>query len=820
MATRGEAAPRAQVPGRPQNANRSAGLTGAAGQSYSLVYKWEHEARLSDDQVHALAVLAGHTAERPLPDHVLHEVTSPRAGAATQEGAKVREDRPDAPAGPSVEELERAVLHNGREFRKWHAQVEAVRAHEREGRFRDHATALASRLADCDEVLSQIDAVLSVLDTVHAEAKGVAARTAALHDGCERLAQEKDALEAYADRLTESLEFFAEADRVQDLLSGPGAMSAETDQFMATLERLDKSIEFVSSHPRFRESASYQTRFRQLRSRALYSLRTRAVAALKSACEQSASADAAPGAPGGDQHTAATIRFRAIAEPTLCPLIATIEARAGADPDHAQANGVRFGAPTATSATAEYRRLLEDLRNAYCDARARVALPPLRGKVNSVPIAPLPAFLRGAAAHLLRACEAETSLMAHIFPASARADPRGWPSPLVSNLADALSDILLPSVIATRDIPVLCDTIDVLQREILEGDLPARGGAVAAALEGPLTSMLGDVRERLIYCIESALSSTVQGFRPTDADLDYPACLERRARDAGAAGWADAGMGESEAWYPPLASAVTLLGQMNGRLAPRVFSGMASEAVRSCTAALESASRAVSSKAGSMEGLLFLVRHLLVLKSHVQSFQGDFEDTEIELDFSHMRDQLRRIMGGEASLFAFSSSNPALQLLSEGPNVRDATRDARRQLDQALRSACESLIGACMKTAVEPLVTFITKVTSVRVSGAAADAPLREMAFASVDRIVEIVTRVNEAMENALPQAVQRMSLYLGRTSEARQALLRPIWSNVAEAHGQIAALLEAEYTPEEVAAVPLKSPDDLQRLLETLDSA
>ncbi len=67
-------------------------------------------------------------------------------------------------------------------------------------------------------------------------------------------------------------------------------------------------------------------------------------------------------------------------------------------------------------------------------------------------------------------------------------------------------------------------------------------------------------------------------------------------------------------------------------------------------------------------------------------------------------------------------------------------------------------------------------------------------AFASPVRLAEMVGKVREALRDALPGAVAKMKLYL--TSPATHAVLfKPIKSNVAEAHGQIAALLEAEYS-------------------------
>ena len=47
--------------------------------------------------------------------------------------------------------------------------------------------------------------------------------------------------------------------------------------------------------------------------------------------------------------------------------------------------------------------------------------------------------------------------------------------------------------------------------------------------------------------------------------------------------------------------------------------------------------------------------------------------------------------------------------------------------------------------------------------------------------------------------------------------LFKPIKSNIAEAHGQIAALLESEYTPQEAAAAGLTPPAELATILDGL---
>jgi len=57
------------------------------------------------------------------------------------------------------------------------------------------------------------------------------------------------------------------------------------------------------------------------------------------------------------------------------------------------------------------------------------------------------------------------------------------------------------------------------------------------------------------------------------------------------------------------------------------------------------------------------------------------------------------------------------------------------------------------------------------------------------------------------------MKLYLNNPS-THSILFKPIKSNIAEAHAQIAALLEAEYTQQEVQSIQLTPPSALEKLL------
>jgi hypothetical protein len=75
---------------------------------------------------------------------------------------------------------------------------------------------------------------------------------------------------------------------------------------------------------------------------------------------------------------------------------------------------------------------------------------------------------------------------------------------------------------------------------------------------------------------------------------------------------------------------------------------------------------------------------------------------------------------------------------------------------------------------------------------------------------------VNDALTGPLPAAIGKMRLYLPNAS-THAILFKPIKSNIGEAHGQVAALLQSEYTPEEAAAVALKQPHELAAVLDAM---
>lgn len=251
----------------------------------------------------------------------------------------------------------------------------------------------------------------------------------------------------------------------------------------------------------------------------------------------------------------------------------------------------------------------------------------------------------------------------------------------------------------------------------------------------------------------------------------------------------------------------------------------AQEAVEVCSMSIQKASKLIAKRSSPMDGQLFLIKHLLILREQIAPFDIEFSVTHKELDFSHLLDHLRRILRGQASLFDWSRSTSLARTLS--PRVLESQIDAKKELEKSLKATCEEFIMSVTKLVVDPMLSFVTKVTAVKValsSGSPSQKiesvmakPLKDQAFATPDKVAELVQKVSVTIQQELPRVMAKMKLYLQNQS-TRTILFKPIKGNIVEAHTQVLSLLKSEYSPEEIQGViNMTSIQDLQMQLDSL---
>ncbi|KAL6859379.1 hypothetical protein ACP4OV_017638 [Aristida adscensionis] len=724
--------------------------SGAVSKGYNFASTWEQNAPLTEQQKAAIAALSHAVAERPFPAN-LEKSLGKDGGSVVPEKELALEE-----AGAMD-----AILVNTHQFYKWFSELESAMKSETEEKYRLYENTLEERVNTCDGILKQVDDTLNLFEELQTLHLNVATKTKTLHDACDQLLVEKQRLIEFAEALRSRLNYFDELENVSSSFYSQN-MTIGNEQFLPLLKRLDDCISYVENNPQYAESAVYLVKFRQLQSRALGMIRSHVLSILKGASSQVQAA--IRGSNGGKnivtegvEASLIYVRFKAAAS-ELKPILGELESR---------------------SSRKEYAQILSECHSLFCEQRLYLVRGMVQQRISEFARKEaLPSLTRSGCAYLMEACQFEHQLFAHFFPTSA-ADVSSM-APLMDPLCTYLYDTLRPRLIYEGNIDSLCELVDILKVEVLGEQLSRRGESVAG-LRPILQRILADVHERLAFCARTHIREEIANFRPSVEDLDYPGKLQRSVDMTSIATVGD----KSDiyvTWYRPLEKTVSCLSKLYRCLEPSVFTGLAQEAVEVCSASLQSAGKVISKKATPMDGQLFLIKHLLILREQIAPFDIEFSVTHKELDFSHLLDHLRRILRGQVSLFDWSRSTSLARTFS--PRVLENQIDARKELEKSLKATCEEFIMSITKLVVDPMLSFVTKVTAVKAAlssgsqGQKLDSvlakPLKTQAFASPDKVAELVQKVAAAIQQDLPNVMTKMRLYLQNPS-TRMILFKPI---------------------------------------------
>lgn len=767
----------------------------AVSKGYTFASSWDQNAPLTEKQKTAVAALAQAFADRPIPSHVEESTNGHFSDASFPLDESSHHN-----SFPTE-----AVLLNSHQFYKWFTDLESAMKSETEEKYQRYVNTLTEHLQTCDQILGQLDSTLHLFDDLQEQHQAVATKTKTLHDACERLVLEKDRLVEFADALRNKLNYFDELENIATQFYAP-TMSVASGHFLPLLKRLDECISYVNNNPQYADSAVYVVKFRQLQSRALSMVRTHVLGVFKMASQQvqagikeSASAHGKAALSEAAETSVLYVRFKAAAN-EIKPLMVEIESR---------------------SSKAEYAQILADCHSLYCEQRLSLVRGVVRQRISDYSKSePLASLTRQGCAYLMQVCQSEHQLFDHFFSSSS-SDISNL-APLVDPLCTALYDILRPKLIHEADLELLCELVDILKGEVLEEELGRRGESVAG-LKPTIIRILADVQERLTFRAQTHMRDEIANYLPSSEDLDYPAKLEREASlVADIEG--EEGRDTYANWYPPLEKTLSCLSKLYRCLEPAIFTGLAQDSIGVCSMSIQRASKLISKQSSQMDGQLFLIKHLLILREQIAPFDIDFAITYKELDFAHLLDHLRRIFRGQASFFDFASRSTFARAFS--PRVTESQLDAKKDVEKSLKSTCEQFIMSITKLAVEPMLSFITKVTAVKVSmtatarsgdvGSDAQRPLKDQAFATPEKVAEMVAKVDDALKKDLPSVVTKMKLYL-QNPPTRSILFKPIKSNIVEAYGQINSLINAEYSPDDIVIIGLPKLSEVQVYLDDL---
>ncbi|CAI9302188.1 unnamed protein product [Lactuca saligna] len=765
----------------------------AVSRGYNFASTWEQNAPLTEQQHAAIIALSHAVVDRPFPSKLSQENISREnngLSVSTKHGTVEESGEIDG------------VLVNTNQFYKWFTDLEAAMKSETEEKYQQYVSTLTERIQTCDSILQQVDETLDLFNELQMQHQVVATKTKTLHDACDRMVIEKQRLIEFAESLRNKLNYFDELENVATSFYSSNTNVA-SENFLPQLKKLDDCITYVENNPQYAESNVYLVKFRQLQSRALGMIRAHVLSVLKSSTSQ---VQTALKGSGGNKATVSEgveasiiyVRFKAAAS-ELKPVLEEIERR---------------------SSRKEYVQILSECHRIYCEQRLSLVKGIVSQRISEYSKKEtLPSLTRSGCAYLMQVCQLEHQLFDHFFPSTSE-DITSL-APLVDPLCTFLYDTLRPKLIHETNLDVLCELVDILKIEVIGEQLSRRSESLAG-IRPTLDRILADIHERLTFRARTHIRDEIANYLPLDEDLDYPGKLEQSPEIKSDPTSIELSSDVVKTWYPPLEKTVSCLSKLYNCLEQAVFTGLAQEAVEVCSLSIQKASKLVAKRSSQMDGQLFLIKHLLILREQIAPFDIEFSVTHKELDFSHLLEHLRRILRGQTSLFDWSRSTSLARTLS--PRVLESQIDAKKELEKNLKATCEEFIMSVTKLVVDPMLSFVTKVTAVRValsSGgqnqkleSAMGKSLKEHAFASPDKVAEIVQKVNAGMQNELPRVMEKMKLYLQNPS-TRTILFKPIKTNIIEAHEQVESLLKKEYSHEEIDNIKMVSIQELQAQLD-----
>uniref|UniRef100_A0A8C5FHZ1 Conserved oligomeric Golgi complex subunit 3 n=1 Tax=Gadus morhua TaxID=8049 RepID=A0A8C5FHZ1_GADMO len=605
-------------------------------------------------------------------------------------------------------DMENARIETAQQFFSWFANLQTKMDLEEGEQYRKTREHFHSYQEQCDAILADVHAALDHLDTLQKQYLFVSNKTGTLHEACEQLLKEQAELVDLAESIQQKLSYFNELENINTKLNSP-SLSVNSEGFIPMLSKLDDCIEYVSSHPNFKDYPVYLAKFKQCLSKAVHFMKSHIVNTMHNLTSQLTKRDPLGLANADNAFTLYYVKFRAAA-PKVRTLIEQIEERA----DKIQ----------------EYHNLLEAVHQCYLDQRERLLSPSITSTITDLTSQNSKdhcALVRSGCAFMVHVCQDEHQLYNEFF---SRPSPRL--DELLEKLCLSLYDMLRPLIIHVIHLETLSELCGILKNEMLEDHVHNNAGQLGA-FDAVVKQMLEDVQERLVYRTHIYIQTDITGYNPAPGDLAYPEKLEMmeriaqslkeeqikllsqeasfsdvRLEDPGSRRSSTSSVTEASRmqasispadlhgmWYPTVRRTLVCLSKLYRCIDRAVFQGLSQEALSACIQSLLKASDIILKNKTQVDGQLFLIKHLLIMREQIAPFHTDFAIKEISLDLKKTRDAAFKILNPKAvpKFFRLNSHNAILEFLLEGtPEIKEHYIDSKKDVDRYLKLSCEQFI--------------------------------------------------------------------------------------------------------------------------------
>ena len=563
-----------------------------------------------------------------------------------------------------------------------------------------------------DGLLANTATTLELLSGISSSFKAVDAQASSFKKQSEGLLADQRTSEKYADEIKENLRYYEPLERITRRLNAPSAQRlVRGKDFSEMLVQLDECIDYMQTHTKQKEAETYRARYKLLLTRALTLVRSQFIGAVRETAAE----------------VAKRIADRQLNDTTMSALLYAKFRVGAADMKELGLEIQKRANPPAEAdpeVEGEYQSLMNELHTSFAVSRGRLIIPLVRKRLSDIAQAPstsrdLVAFARASISYIRGICLDEFELWGEWFHGQ-----RGLYD-FLEAVCEPLYDSLRPRIIHENKFQKLCQLCSLLQTRYMNDpeEEPELQDLTQLDFAILVQTILGDTQTRIVFRTQAILKDEIENFRPRPEDLNYPSrtglsrlsgskptqvpTSGRRqsyaepltplpkepqvvdedidSADESEAAWTirDSSTAMHNC-YPTLSKAIKLLSRIYRLVNSSVFDDLAHQIVHQTTLSLHSAATQISSNKTTADGQLFLLRHLLLLKSQIVAFDIEFVTPDISFDFSGVTNTFYELRerGG-----LFNPRN-LMRLIGGGlfPQVVENMLDAKVELDGRLRT--------------------------------------------------------------------------------------------------------------------------------------
>uniref|UniRef100_A0A3Q0KLP5 Conserved oligomeric Golgi complex subunit 3 n=2 Tax=Schistosoma mansoni TaxID=6183 RepID=A0A3Q0KLP5_SCHMA len=698
-------------------------------------------------------------------------------------------------------------------------------------------TFLSRKKLECSKILSIVEEILSKLSILENNYLSISQSTNELHELCEHLLRQQNEMIEYASSIEECLTNFVQVDMIQAEL-GVSNFIVSREKLLPILNKLDSSLLYFQEHPNFKESPNYLIKVKSSLKIALEYIKSNVTNIIERTINELLELHDVI----SPENSFILLygRFRSQG-PKIRSLMTLLEKR--------------------IHVTDEYAQVIQECHKFYLHHREELLTPVAQNGVSDL----LQKYagdhctlLRTAGTFIVHMCEDEMRLFNQFFSPNFSQSI----NQMLFKLCRCLYDAVRPLIIHINHVEILSELCDILKDELLQHDDAKKttNSPDILAFTDLCGMLLADIQERLIFRAHIYIKSQIFGFVPSSGDLSYPEKLEmmndiaksvsmpvnsnnspdkEKEHENSEAIVAESDSSESNLqdksttsdlaiqpgpnmslapadlhgmWYPTVRRTLVCLSKLSRCLDADSFRGLAQECVSMCVQSLVKASDLISLRRTTIDGQLFLIKHLLILREQMVPFGIEFLVKETSLDFSPYKNVARSIWEQKGTgLFSLNKENALLRFLLETPNAIDIELDSRRQLDSQLKYTCELFIEQQVLQLTGELSNFLKRAHSIL---AAPGTRLADQPFANPSYIKEIVSNAHRLLcialgrssssnrpdtvnHNTVPNLRKCLHIYLANP-DTENILLRRIQSGVISQWRSMYQLLTDHYNDED----------------------